>query len=87
MRGGLAYGNNERSVGLTTPVLGISEPFSSDKTRWGWTAGLGTEWQFASNWSLKSEVLYARFGTEEASVRFFARRHAPSALSKRVLLG
>jgi len=65
--GGLAYAKTERSVDLNIPLLGISEGFSSDKTRLGWTAGFGTEWQFASNWSLKSEVLYARFQTEETA--------------------
>ncbi len=64
--GGLAYAKTERSVDLNIPILGISETFSSDKSRLGWTAGFGTEWQFASNWSLKSEVLYARFQTEES---------------------
>ena len=44
-----------------------SAAFSSDKTRLGWTAGFGSEWQFAPSWSLKSEVLYARFQTEETS--------------------
>ena len=65
--GGLAYANTERSVALNIPVLGISEAFSTDKTRWGWTMGIGTEYQFGfnSNWSFKSEVLYARFQTEE----------------------
>ena len=65
--GGLAYARTEHTVALSIPVLGISETFSSDKTRLGWTAGFGTEWQFAPNWSLKSEVLYARFQTEETS--------------------
>jgi outer membrane immunogenic protein len=67
--GGLAYANTERSVTLNVPALGISESFSSDKTRWGWTAGFGTEYQFAfnSNWSFKTEVLYARFKTEDTS--------------------
>ena len=65
--GGLAYGKTERSVALNIPILGISEGFSSDKTRWGWTAGFGSEWQFAPSWSLKSEVLYARFQTEESA--------------------
>ena len=65
--GGLAYAKNDRSVALSIPVLGISEAFSSDKTRLGWTAGFGSEWQFAPSWSLKSEVLYARFQTEETS--------------------
>jgi outer membrane immunogenic protein len=65
--GGLAYANTERTVELT--VAGAPQfnqgPFTDEKTRWGWTMGFGTEWQFASNWSFKSEVLYARFETDE----------------------
>ena len=63
--GGLAYANTERTVEVSIPFLGISEAFSDEKTRWGWTMGFGTEWQFAPNWSFKSEVLYARFETAE----------------------
>jgi opacity protein-like surface antigen len=61
--GGFAYANTERSVALTFPTAPQLNqgPFSDDKTRWGWTAGFGTD----PNWSLKSEVLYARFETEE----------------------
>ena len=65
--GGLAFANTERSVALTFanfPQFNQG-PFSDEKTRWGWTAGFGAEWSFAPNWSLKGEVLYARFETEE----------------------
>ena len=46
MTGGLAYANTERSVALNSPVLAVGQAFSDDKTRWGWTMGFGTEWQF-----------------------------------------
>lgn len=62
--GGLAYVDTEQSVALTVPGFNQG-PFSDEKTRWGWTAGFGTEYSFAPNWSFKSEVLYARFETEE----------------------
>ena len=65
MTGGLAYANTERTVEVSIPFLGISEAFSDEKTRWGSTMGFGTEWQFAPDWSFKSEVLYARFETAE----------------------
>jgi outer membrane immunogenic protein len=39
-----------------------------DDWRWGWTAGLGTEWAVLPNVSIKSEVLYADFGQNVASV-------------------
>jgi outer membrane immunogenic protein len=64
--GGLAYANTERSVALFTPGIAFG-PFTDEQTRWGWTMGFGTEWQFAPNWSFKSEVLYARFETEETT--------------------
>jgi outer membrane immunogenic protein len=69
LTGGLAYANTERSVELIwnpNPALNQG-PFTDEKTRWGWTMGFGTEWKFASNWSFKSEVLYARFETDESS--------------------
>ena len=64
--GGLAYANTERSVALFTQNIAVG-PFTDEQTRWGWTMGFGTEWQFAPNWSFKSEVLYARFETEETT--------------------
>jgi outer membrane immunogenic protein len=67
--GGFAYANTERSVAfIWNPNHAFSQgPFTDEKTRWGWTMGFGTEWQFAPNWSFKSEVLYARFETGEAT--------------------
>lgn len=60
--GGFAYANFDRTFTYfndnVPPSIGV---FSSNNTRWGWTAGLGTEWAFAPNWSLKSEVLYMQF--------------------------
>jgi outer membrane immunogenic protein len=64
--GGIAYANFERSATVVSPLFGVNETFTSDdKTRWGWTLGFGTEWQFAPNWSFKSEVLYALFEKDE----------------------
>jgi outer membrane immunogenic protein len=64
--GGLAYANFDRSVTIFDPVSGFSETFQQDnKTRWGWTFGFGTEWAAWSNWTIKSEVLYARFQRQD----------------------
>jgi outer membrane immunogenic protein len=65
--GGLAFANFERSHTLTSIDPPTVETFEHRHTRWGWTAGFGSEWAFAPNWSLKSEVLYARFEKEEQS--------------------
>jgi outer membrane immunogenic protein len=65
--GGFAYANFNRSVTLSVPALGIAETFEQDKTRWGWTFGFGTEWAAWNNWTIKSEVLYARFQNEDST--------------------
>jgi outer membrane immunogenic protein len=38
-----------------------SEEFAHSDTRWGWTAGVGGEWAWTPNLSIKAEVLYAQF--------------------------
>ena len=64
--GGFAYSKFDRTytqVDLSPPVL--SETFTTNKTKWGWVGGFGTEWAWTQNWSIKSEVLYARFEQDE----------------------
>ena len=46
---------------------GDNETFEHRRTRWGWVAGFGTEWSINQNWSIKSEVNYARFERDETS--------------------
>jgi outer membrane immunogenic protein len=58
--GGLAFANFKNQW---TFVDGgqATGTFNSSSTKLGWTAGVGTEWAFAPNWTLKSEFLYMRF--------------------------
>jgi len=64
--GGLAYARFDRT--FTAIDQGVSaETFSSTNTRWGWVAGVGTEWALWNNWSLKSEALYVRFQESETN--------------------
>jgi outer membrane immunogenic protein len=66
--GGLAYANFDRSFTFFQdgpPATGV---FSSDKTKIGWTAGVGTEWAWTPNWSVKSEFLYMRFKEDGLTV-------------------
>ena len=53
--GGLA---NARIEATANTGAGV---FTESKTRWGWTAGLGTEVALNNNWSVKADYLYARF--------------------------
>jgi len=62
---GLAYANFKRDALFFDDNGPLQETFSSNRTRFGWTAGVGTEWAINANWSLKSEVLYARFEKEQ----------------------
>jgi outer membrane immunogenic protein len=65
--GGFAFANFNRSFSVTDPGGGNIETFEHSRTRWGWVAGFGTEWAINQNWSIKSEVNYARFERDESS--------------------
>ncbi len=54
LTGGAAYGNIK--VPSTPPFL------SSDKSKFGWTAGAGVEYAFLGAWSVKLEYLYVDLG-------------------------
>ena len=41
--------------------------FSFSNTRWGWTAGVGSEWALRQNVTFKSEILYMNFGDQSHS--------------------
>ena len=42
---------------------GGANVFDTNRTRTGWTVGVGTEWKFAPNWSAFVEYNHADFGT------------------------
>jgi outer membrane immunogenic protein len=65
--GGLAYARFNRDFTVFEDGPATTAVFSSSRTRWGWTAGVGTEWAFAPNWSLKSEFLYMRFAKDDTT--------------------
>jgi outer membrane immunogenic protein len=66
--GGLAFAKFDRTWTVFEDGPATTGVFTSNKTRLGWTAGVGAEWQFLPNWSLKSEVLYMRFETNDVTV-------------------
>jgi outer membrane immunogenic protein len=61
--GGVAWTETRDSVHRA--VLLGTERFSSNDTRWGWTAGFGTEYALAPGVSLTSDVLYLSFNDED----------------------
>jgi outer membrane immunogenic protein len=74
--GGLAYGGVKAATSIIQHnndclqfpgdcINPNAASFSSlSQTRVGWTAGLGGEWMFATNWSAKFEWLYYNLGSE-----------------------
>ncbi|MET0671550.1 MAG: outer membrane beta-barrel protein [Xanthobacteraceae bacterium] len=66
--GGIAYANFDRTWSFFEDVSATTTNFTSQKTLFGWTGGVGTEWTWTPNWSLKSEVLYMRFTSDDARV-------------------
>jgi len=61
--GGVAWTETRDSLNR---VVGLAtERFSSNDTRWGWTAGFGTEYALAPGVSLTSDVLYLSFNDED----------------------
>jgi outer membrane immunogenic protein len=69
--GGLAWTDTRDSIRDRVSFLGVlpvlDERHSFSDTRWGWTAGFGTEYKLAPNISLTSDVLYLSFTDEDHS--------------------
>jgi outer membrane immunogenic protein len=61
--GGVAWTETRDSVNRAVGL--VTERFSSNDTRWGWTAGFGTEYALAPGVSLTSDVLYLSFNDED----------------------
>lgn len=52
---------------INNSILGVTN-FKNDKTRWGLTAGVGTEWVVWDNWSLDLEFLYLIFPAHRRNI-------------------
>lgn len=63
--GGLAIAVVDFKV--SNPQSDPPELFSFSNTRWGWTAGVGSEWALRQNVTFKSEILYLNFGDQSHS--------------------
>jgi outer membrane immunogenic protein len=61
----VSYRNN-----ATTPGDLLSNSLSVDDTKYGWTAGFGTEYALGGNWSVKAEYLRVMLGDTTVNVPF-----------------
>ena len=66
--GGIAYANFDRTWAFFEDASAVTTSFTAQKTLFGWTGGVGTEWAWNDNWSLRSEVLYMRFASDNNMV-------------------
>lgn len=62
--GGLAVGDVSTGYTYFASATGNFISGGTDKTRWGWTAGVGGEGRVAPNMSIKAEVLYFDLGDQ-----------------------
>lgn len=64
-KGGLAFADVENSAGAITGGLIDGTDFTRDReVKTGWTLGLGVEYAFQRNLSMKAEYLYMDFGDD-----------------------
>jgi outer membrane immunogenic protein len=67
LKGGLAFANIENQAGaVAAGAIDLSDLTEPDETRLGWTLGLGAEYAFQPNWSMKIEYLYMDFGQDSS---------------------
>jgi outer membrane immunogenic protein len=60
--GGGAVGHIQYDYYNMFPATSDTQTLTASETRWGWTAGGGIEWSFATNWSVKGEYLFMDLG-------------------------
>src|SRR5262245_60091521 len=67
--GGVAYARIKSDWTVVNNIGGVfvGESFSHDDVRWGWVAGVGTEWAVWNNISIKSEALYMKFEDQSSA--------------------
>jgi len=69
-KGGLAWAHDDYWLTLTPNQLLAGQTFvTGDATRVGSMVGVGVEYAFAQNWSVKAEYNYMDFGTERILVK------------------
>jgi outer membrane immunogenic protein len=66
LTGGLAFGRVDNSIIAHVDDGGLTGSFLDDKTRLGWTAGVGVEHMFDPHWTLRGEWRYVDLGTHTA---------------------
>ena len=66
--GGLAAAKIENTYAFGSGNTGESAFFAQDKTRWGWTGGIGAELLLWDGWSANAEVLYMQFRKETVTL-------------------
>jgi outer membrane immunogenic protein len=66
VKGGVAWADEEYTRAALIGATAVTSPVISD-TRTGWTVGIGAEYGWTPNWSVKLEYNYLDFGSHQFS--------------------
>jgi outer membrane immunogenic protein len=66
VKGGAALADDSFFTSLTATGQTIQ---ATDSTRWGWMVGVGVEYAFANNWSVKAEYNHMDFGSHTETLQ------------------
>jgi len=73
VKGGGAWANDRfftSATGVVAPPPPAGVPLQqADDTRWGWMVGVGVEYAFTPNWSVKAEYNYLDLGTHRETLQ------------------
>ena len=71
-KGGLAWARESHTNSQINTIVGVPLPqtelLAASETRQGWLVGLGAEYAFLGNWSVKAEYDYLDFGTRSVAI-------------------
>jgi outer membrane immunogenic protein len=68
LKGGFAFANIENQAGaIAGGGIDLTDLTDTEETRAGWALGLGAEYAFHPNWSMKIEYLYMDFGQDSST--------------------
>ena len=60
--GGLAFGHAKNDVALIDRAADTQASFTENRTKIGWTAGVGVEHMFSQHWTARAEFRYVDLG-------------------------
>ena len=83
-KGGAAWAHDRYSMSLFPLGFAPAVGFNATETRAGWTVGVGLEYAFFDNWSVKVEYNHYDFGTRSINLTNDAATIVPADIDQRI---